>query len=75
MNYDDCVEAITQSIGLYDIYSSSKRRNTNLSIPQYLLKRNDWIRRDILLEKAREEMMEKKNNTRVHAYRGWLFGM
>ena len=41
----------------------------------YLLKRNDWLRRDILLEKARLEMMEQKNNTRVQAYRGWLFGM
>lgn len=74
-NYDNCVETIKQSIGLYDIYESSKRRRTNLSIPQYLLKRNDWLRRDILLEKARLEMMEQKNNTRVQAYRGWLFGM
>ncbi len=75
MNYNNCVEIIKQNMYLYNIYESSKRRKTNLSISQYLLKRNDWSKRDILLERTRLEMMEEKNNTRVQAYRGLLFGM
>jgi len=75
MNYNNCVEIIKQNMYLYNIYESSKRRKTNLSISQYLLKRNDWSKRDILLERIRLEMMEEKNNTRVQAYRGLLFGM
>lgn len=75
MNYNNCMETIKQNMYLYDIYESSKRRKTNLSIPQYLLKRNDWSRRDILLERIRLEMMEQKNNTSIQTYRGLLFGI
>ncbi len=75
MNYDNCVKIIKQNMYLYSVYESSKRRKTNLSISQYLLKRNDWSRRDILLERTRLEMMEQKNNTSIQTYRGLLFGI
>lgn len=75
MNYDNCVKIIKQNMYLYSVYESSKRKKSNLSIPQYLLKRNDWSRRDILLERTRLEMMEQKNNTSIQTYRGLLFGM
>ena len=74
-NYEACVETIKHNMYLYRVYESSKRRKTYLSIPQYLLKRNDWTRRDILLEKTRLEMLEQKNNTSIQAYRGLLFGI
>ena len=75
MNYDNCVKIIKQNMYLYSVYESSKRKKSTLSIPQYLLKRNDWSRRDILLERTRLEMMEQKNNTSLQTYRGLLFGM
>ncbi len=75
MNYDNCVKIIKQNMYLYSVYESSKRKKSNLSISQYLLKRNDWSRRDILLERTRIEMMEQKNNTSIQTYRGLLFGI